>query len=162
MMKMWIAILAFGLLMLSMPFCSASITRDQLALGGITTGASEAYVQSIYGPPDERKELMGLFDLEYNYGGTFSICFDKDPTTGEYFVAQLETNVHNGIATPAGVEVGMTRETVRKVYGQPDINVYTKKPRDGLYNVDGQNGYGFWFFFDKAGKVKTILAGAHE
>lgn len=145
--------------------CFAAISESQLALGGITPGSSPDYVRSVYGAPTKERKLRGLYDMSYTYGTSFVIFFDK-VQSGEYVVVAMRSTANNGIKTPDGITVGMTRADVRRAYGQVDPNPYQGNKRDdsrfGMYNVYGEHGYGFISDYDTNGKIKSILAGSHE
>lgn len=84
-----------------------------MALGHITIGNLEDYIKASYGvPTDIIKDLDG--EYTYVYGKDFMITFDK-----KHMVKKVTTTANNGIATPAGVIVGLLENTLKKVYGSP-------------------------------------------
>ena len=93
------------------------LQRSDIALGGLMVGTTRAQVEAIYGAPTARTEprmspaLDEMMD-EYTYGTSFKVIFIKDT------VMYLNTNAHNGIATPAGVTVGDPAERVMQTYGK--------------------------------------------
>ena len=127
MMKRILCLIAGFLFVL--PVASAAyndqINRDEhvlqstdIALGGLMVGTTRAQVEAIYGAPTARtepKRSIALDEMmdEYTYGTSFKVIFVKDT------VMYLNTNAHNGIATPAGVTVGDPAERVVQTYGKP-------------------------------------------
>ena len=109
MMKRILCLIAAFLFVL--PVASAAykdqINRDEhvlqstdIALGGLMVGTTRAQVEAIYGAPTARtepKRSIALDEMmdEYTYGTSFKVIFVKDT------VMYLNTNAHNGIATPA-------------------------------------------------------------
>ena len=93
--------------------CSAAnfVSEDQCAIGGITYYCSTDYVKSIYGEPTR------ISGNKWWYGDTFYIAVHDNHVDGIYCTG------HNGMATPAGVEVGMDVSVLNDVYG-PATSVY--------------------------------------
>ena len=100
--------------------CFASIPRSELALGGITIGASINSVQRIYGAPTkieyEDFSMWGGQTRFYTYyygNGSYSVT-----TTNGLGVVGVATTANNGISTPAGIKVGMSSGRLAMVYGE--------------------------------------------
>ena len=136
--------------------CSATIPNSELALGGITCGASEDYVLQIYGKPDKiikYKDAKDYFDgksKHYLYGEDFDIMFDGDR------VFNIKITGANGITTPSGLTVGMKETEIYKKYGQPD----SKSKKTCYYHLQekGLERLGIRFDFEK-GKITSIMCG---
>lgn len=89
-----------------------------MALGHITIGNLENHIIASYGKPNDL--VQGMHD-EYTYvygqGKDFMVTFDKN-----HMVKKVTTTANNGIATPAGLIVGLDEKTLRKVYGTPQVD----------------------------------------
>ena len=111
------------------------LQRSDIALGGLMVGTTRAQVEAIYGAPTARTEprmspaLDEMMD-EYTYGTSFKVIFIKDT------VMYLNTNAHNGIATPAGVTVGDPAERVMQTYGKPWRDTKYEDGRENLVYRD--------------------------
>jgi len=102
---------------------TGDIPKEELALGGITLGATEDYVKKIYGNPTNVTYDYGDFEnahrKTFDYGGTFKITFSNDK------VLEAETTANNGIKTPSGFSVGSRVSDVMNYYnrvGTPGSN----------------------------------------
>ena len=100
--------------------CWAAIPRSELAVGGVTIGASINDVQRIYGAPTKSKyEDFSMWGGQtrfytYYYGnGSYSVT-----TTNGLGVVGVTTTANNGIGTPAGIKVGMSSGRLAMVYGE--------------------------------------------
>ena len=65
---------------------------------------------------------------------------------------------NNGWATPAGITVGMTKETVLRLYGEPD----SQGKGSFLYQSESNDNLGIKFLFNGAGKITSIHVGAFD
>ena len=129
------------------------LQRSDIALGGLMVGTTRAQVEAIYGAPTARTEprmspaLDEMMD-EYTYGTSFKVIFIKDT------VMYLNTNAHNGIATPAGVTVGDPAERVMQTYGKPWRDT---KYEDGRENLVYRDPYDIAIVFrTEQGKITYI------
>ena len=129
------------------------LQRSDIALGGLMVGTTRAQVEAIYGAPTARTEprmspaLDEMMD-EYTYGTSFKVIFIKDT------VMYLNTNAHNGIATPAGVTVGDPAERVMQTYGKPWRDT---KYEDGNENLVYRDPYDIAIVFrTEHGKITYI------
>ena len=76
--------------------------------------------------------------LTYTYGDTFGVRFHQGGYTGQdYGVSEVSTIAPNGIATPAGIEVGMSDSILTQKYGMP--------PK--LTTAAKDNGYTTTYFY---------------
>ena len=93
-----------------------------IAIGGISLGATENYVRSIYGEPDEisydnNSRRAGPINRKtFRYGTSFFVVFDTDNNSNA--VWEVKSTGNNGLKTPVGFTVGMNISEVRKYYGQ--------------------------------------------
>ena len=129
------------------------LQRSDIALGGLMVGTTRAQVEAIYGAPTARTEprmspaLDEMMD-EYTYGTSFKIIFVKDT------VMYLNTNAHNGIATPAGVTVGDPADKIMQTYGKPWRDT---KYEDGKENFVYRDKYDIAIVFcTEHGKITYI------
>ena len=109
--------------------CSATISPNQLALGGIPcVGKGSSYVTKIYGTPTRGlgMESFGTYD----YGGTAFVDFSEGTVTS------ITVTANNGWKTPAGLRVGMTANEAVRMYGDPDKSEARGDKRIYIYFVD--------------------------
>lgn len=109
-MKKFFTALVFVAVMSMSMICFAEISPNEVALGGITLGATRERVESVYGKPTKYDNENTA--LVYNYNDTFKVYFSS---SGMAF--QIVTTANNGIGTPSGVRVGMDASVLNK-YGQ--------------------------------------------
>lgn len=148
-----IAGLALGISFLSMTAVQASVPQDALAAGGISYGASESYVRSIYGAPREVETkydsmYAGSHVTEWEYGSDFDITFVDG------VVRQIEVGARNGIYTQDNITVGSDLSALIAAYGQPDVI----HGDDYIYRVDGDNSVGLTFEIEH-GRVAEFCVG---
>lgn len=131
-----------------------SLDKSQIALGGVAIGSTKSMVRSIYGVPTS----VGRNGSLYNYGSSFKIWFIPGSELGmaEPGAYTIVTTANNGIATPAGVTVGMTPDVLDDVYGTAD------RVED---NRDGSAEYQYWdkdntctalYFLVRDGVIRSI------
>ena len=120
-MKNLFSILTSMLIVLACSVCYAEIPPSEVALGGITLGASPEYVKSVYGEPTSYDKGYGD-SIIYNYNNTFKIMF-----SGGKYMYWMETTANNGIKTPSGIAVGMNASVLDR-YG----DVYYDKVENGV------------------------------
>ena len=130
-----------------------TLAHTDLALGGIMVGTTRKEVEAIYGAPTERTEPKQSAALDemvdtYTYGTSFNVIFATDR------VMYLNSNAHNGIATPAGVTVGDPKGKVLQTYGKPWRDT---KYEDGKENFVYRDEYGISIVFcTENGKITYI------
>ncbi len=92
------------------------IPESDIAIGGITLGASVDYVRSIYGAPDSITDINNGKGSEpltlFRYGDSFFVYLNQH--SGR--VAKVESTGNNGLKTPAGFAVGMKISDVARHY----------------------------------------------
>ena len=100
----------------------AAIPRSELALGGVTLYTRFANVRQIYGEPTRTSykdvKIWGgtsRFYTQYYGNGSFSAT-----ATNRDGILSVVTNANNGIATPAGIKVGMSARQLLMAYGAQD------------------------------------------
>lgn len=121
-----------------------------IAIGGITIGADESYVRSIYGEPTDisyesnRCRAGPIHTKTFTYEKTFIIVFD----TENHKVFEVKSTGNNGLKTPAGFTVGMKLSDVLEHYGfgRGDEN-YLAYNANWWYNIG---------FTAKNGKITEI------
>lgn len=159
-MKKWMALALAVPLVCSVEMAEASITRDDLSLGGISQGMDMDYVKQIYGKPDSEKvePIMGWsgWYRALKYGDTITVYCDGDTKTGPMQVTFVESKGNNGFETPRGLHVGSKAGEVVKAYGYPDIvvqgNIY-------VYYPDSNDKHFRLMFWVEKGIVTEIFAG---
>ena len=110
-MKKFAALLCGALLALSAADCSAFISTDKIAIGGVRPGMTQEDLIRIAGQPDEK-----TVDHEnWYYYNVFAVEFDDD--TG--LIGEVKTR-YNTVATPDGVFVGYNENVLTKIYGTAD------------------------------------------
>ena len=125
------------------------LTGDEIAIGGVSPGASKEYVRSIYGEPGKLSKWVNDYGSnceKWVYGDSFEVWFTKDEVT------LLRTTAPNGLATPAGIKVGSRASEVLEKYGEPLSRQSTQ------YWYKGPRDYDFVFVI-KDGVVSYIGAG---
>ena len=76
--------------------------------------------------------------LTYTYGQTFGVRFHQGGySRQDYGASEVSTIAPNGIATPAGIEVGMSDQILQKKYGMPTH----------LTTASQENGYTTTYFY---------------
>lgn len=109
-----------------------SVPATEATLGGIRLGSSVEYMYQVYGSPTERfwaKSYMNQRELFFRYGNGFYIL------PGRSTIQELYTDRNNGIATPAGITVGVPKTTVEYLYGEAD---YMNSGRVRYYTTEGK------------------------
>ena len=145
--------------------CFASIPDSELYIGGIGIGTTNQEVQTIYGDPwaltsqGKNHKLWKGEVKTYEYGKekTYKIIFNDNK------VIQVYSKANNGLETPAGLHVGLTKEDVLDFYGEPDIiNEYNGKDK-WFYASETNEHKGMAIVIDnKTEKVKEITVGLFE
>ena len=111
-------------------FAAKVIDTDRAALGGITIGSKVDYVRSIYGDPDNIRELDDG-TVEWYYGDTFQMRFIDGRAM---FVC---SSGPNGLNTPDDVGVGMKGKRAKKVFGRPTEKLKFDKRQVYIYDGAG-------------------------
>ena len=106
-----------------LPNCSARIPASEFVLGYIKIMDSMDKVKKIYGEPFESVagDVSGYESRWYThyYGnGDFFVVVSRNKNRETVFV--VNTTANNGIATKAGIKVGMTKQQLISAYGYPD------------------------------------------
>lgn len=117
-MRLKSLLLLICILCLNISICSAAkvLNVDQAAIGGISIGSRTEYIKGIYGEPNSIRIDEGSQDTEsqtWYYGDTFHIDFVNG------MVSSVVTSGNNGLATPAGITVGMKKKAMKSKYGSP-------------------------------------------
>ena len=144
-------------MMMAMTVCMASVPDSEISIGGVSYGSSIDDVRNSYGAPDKvdttnRHPLWRGFVDTYYYGSSFKVIFSDGNTLF------ISSTANNGLGTPAGVLVGMNRNTLRDVYGSPDghaSNYY-------FYQSESNSYVGLKFMLNSQGKITAIYAGSFD
>lgn len=133
-----------------LPNCSARIHESEFVLGEIATGDSMDKVRRIYGEPS--KSIPGEISAyesrwyTYYYGdGNFYVETSK--SKNHDIVLVVVTTANNGIATKAGIKVGMTKQQLVAAYGNPD-KIETKSDGSQYFGYLQQKPEGARVFSD--------------
>ncbi|BEU86597.1 hypothetical protein TAMA11512_00610 [Selenomonas sp. TAMA-11512] len=115
----------------------------EMSLSGVHIGMSRAEVEEILGEPTLRTKpyyapAHDTWRDSYNYEWSLNVDFDGDS------VMSLGTNKRNGIATPAGLEVGDTVEKMQRIYGKGYHYFFFDQETFEYHN----NGAGDYAFYD--------------
>lgn len=127
-----------GAMMMTGAVCSATISTNQLEIGGIKCGATISDVEKVFGQPlkIEREIKRGVEKIEYEYRD-FEIKFINGR------VQEFEVDYNGNLKTAAGIGVGSTVADVERAYGRPD-SIHKDRYKDDfqdkyIYYVDGTN-----------------------
>ncbi len=157
-MNRWIkkAVVAiFPLCILTTGTAMASISNNEINLGGLTPTTSIEYMESIYGAPDrvETKYSDGQTMHVYHYGNSVEVNSFRKPTT-----AIVRISANNGWATPAGVTVGMDKSVITNIYGSPDFK-YKGNSGETVYEYHDTHAVSSLSFGIKKNKISWISIG---
>ncbi|WP_457095894.1 hypothetical protein [Lysobacter sp. P5_B9] len=131
--------------LLLLALATASPPGQELSLGSIVLGQSEASVVELLGQPQSRTEGgSDYLPTKLSYPG-FTVLLDEQGVGG-----LISTN--GKFCTPAGACPGMAYAKVQRIYGAALVTELIKgSPVGYVY------GEGCWLeFTQKAGKVQTI------
>ena len=132
--------------------CAASVSSDQISVGGIYYGESLDEVKAVYGTPTETKYRQSQhYDgqaVEYEFGE------DLEVTLVNGTVRNVEVSGHSSLVTPAGVRVGMSKSELYRIYGEPDMIRGDKL----VYRCDSDANLGLVFEMSN-GQIEEIEAG---
>ena len=110
-MKKIFAILCGIIISISAANCSATVPKDEIAIGGIRPGITANELISIAGNPVSRNDKGN----EWYYNG-FKVEFDDDAPN---FIDEITTR-ENSFPTPGGVYVGYEDSILTRIYGTAD------------------------------------------
>lgn len=145
----------FPLCILTTGTAMASISDNEINLGGLTPTTSIEYMEGIYGVPDkvETKHSDGQNMHVYYYGNSVKVISFRKPITS---IVQITAN--NGWATSAGVTVGMDKSVVTNIYGVPDSK-YKGNNGETVYEYRDTHAVSYLSFGIKKDKVSWISMG---
>ena len=129
------------------------IAREELLLGDIAYGATEADVRARYGSPFEMESersmrYAGKEVVEYAYTDNFSL------ELVDGLVRLVKISERSALSSGRGVRIGTPVEELRRVYGEPSM-VYGE---DYIYFFEEDPTVGFAFEI-KHGCVEEIKMG---
>ena len=135
-----------------------TVAPEQMYLGGLTCGQTRDQVERMYGEPTVYS------NKEYIYGESLIITFEQFKE-GK-LIWRIVTNANNGIATPAGVRVGTSENTLKKIYGEPS-GVSSPSQSTDYCAIYWYRGYGEdiikeFLFFVRDGKVVKIQLSVYD
>ena len=141
-MRLKFLLLLFCILCLNISICSAArvFNADQAAIGGISIGSSTEYIKGIYGEPNSihvDEDSKDTDSQTWYYGDTFLIDFING------IASCVVTSGNNGLATPAGVSVGMKKKEMTSKYGSPKTT--EKYGNRAIYTYQTDSGVGMVF-----------------
>ena len=128
-----------------------ALNDDEIAIGGVSPGASVEYVRGIYGAPDSASESItksGETWEIWKYGDSFELRWYKGEKEPWLFI--LSSTAANGLATPKGIKVGSRASEVLEKYGEPFTKNSTRLWYKGKNDCD--------FIFDISNGVVTRIA----
>lgn len=144
----------------SAPCIVGTLAPTQVALGRIHIHDSTTRVVSLW---KAATNISGHDAwLTYTYGDSFGVRFHQGGyTSQDYGVSEVSTIAPNGIATPAGIEVGMSDDIITKLYGMP-TKLTTASKDNGYTTAYFYYGYGSEIghelsFYVREGKIVKIL-----
>lgn len=110
----------------SAPCIVGTLAPTQVALGRIHIHDSTTRVVSLW---KTATNISGHDAwLTYTYGDSFGVRFHQGGyTSQDYGVSEVSTIAPNGIATPAGIEVGMSDDIITKLYGMRRSSIPPQK-----------------------------------
>lgn len=118
------------------PCIVGTLAPNQVALGRVHIHYSPNQVTALW---NTATSVSGHGKwLTYTYGDTFGVRFHQGGySRQDYGVSEVSTIANNGIATPAGIEVGMNESILTKKYGMPSR----------LASASRDNGYTTTYFY---------------
>lgn len=133
-MRLVIAIFAVVLLVPSV-IANAKLSSDQIAIGGITYKSSLDYIYGIYGPPDFIES-----GSVYCWGYNSLEVYTWGPHGQTNYATEIRCKKNNGLATPAGVTVGMPVSVLNDLYGRADYTLDSDREGNTVYTYFGEAG----------------------
>ncbi len=154
MLFLWM-VAAFMLIQMTVCQAGGSIPREDVALGGIPLNATEEYVRSVYGAPDDISyKTDGAFGKtrKFVYGTSFFVTFNNRDK-----VIDVMSNGNNGLKTPPGFAVGMPMSEVKAHYGSVG---YDNQGKDGIWFIRYSSEWGVYIKYtaDEDEMIKEIHA----
>lgn len=104
-----------GTMMMTSAICSATVSHNQIEIGGIKYGATINDVEKIFGRPDKVSTKTKHYGekIKYHYGD-LEIKFINGK------VSEIEMEEHGNLKTAAGIGIGSTIADVERAYGRAD------------------------------------------
>ena len=128
------------------------IPREEIYIGGLSTGCSMGYVQSVYGAPqkkewreDRRHPRTGVYYVTYEYSPAFRVI--GRTTKGQGYEEELDARVYfviiedDSLSTPSGITVGMPYKAVAEMFGESQKRVPTSNDAFYQYSFKGLDMY---------------------
>jgi hypothetical protein len=143
------------------PTALAWLPPSGVAIGGVGLGTTPRQVKKIYGEPTDSRRVYsksdGAYITQYIYGNSYSITFYELP--GGSYADFVNCSADNGLATPAGVLVGMAESVLTSVYGKPDAKAEdpTSHITRYVYKASGGRGEELIFLVQN-GKIVNMSA----
>ena len=109
-MKKLLSVLCGAVMAFSAVTCSATVSSDKIALGGVRPGMTASEVVRIAGQPASKSH-----DGEKWFYKDFVVEFDDDSNT----VEEISTK-SNGVVTPNNIAVGQNERVLSNTYGAAD------------------------------------------
>ena len=139
----------------------ARIPASGVAIGGVGLGTTPGQVKRIYGEPTDSRRVYSKADggyiTQYIYGNSYSITFYELP--GGAYADFVNCSSDNGLATPAGVLVGMDETVLTSVYGAPDVKSEDPTSHITRYVYKASGGRGEQLIFlSQHGKIVNMSA----
>ena len=128
-------------------FCSASMPRNEMFLGGLTFGSPTAQILRMYGAPD--KTEGGIEHLySCRYGDSVKLSYNAHINK----IFEVIVTENNGWTTPAGLSVGMTFDKAVELYGDADFAKFGNDKTVYIYFHSNGNvkDFGFMIVVDNA------------
>ena len=154
-----ILVLVAAFMLIAVPAMARLHSDQDIGIEGVGLGSEMSYVEGVYGKPTTLHDIPAKAGVirpysmaRADYKGHFSIWYIyADRRNG---VIRVETE-YEGMATPAGVTVGMDASAVGNIYGRADY----------VQLVGGQTIFSYVFgnqimnFAVKAGTIRKISIG---
>ena len=104
-----------GAMMMTGTICFATVSHNQIELGGIKYGATISEVEKILGTPNRLETKYKHYGekIEYHYGD-LKIEFINGK------VVEIEMEEYGNLKTAAGIGIGSTIADVERAYGKAD------------------------------------------
>jgi len=151
MKKLFIKSILVFLAFIIMPCITADakLSADQVYIGGITHKSSMDSIIELYGKPHVIKSTT------YYWGDDSLTVYTWDPAHGQKdYAVEIRCARKNGMATPAGVMVGMSENVLNQAYGKADV-VDTDRNGQTVYTYFGEGGPCL-VFRSKYGRIQVI------
>lgn len=149
--------------MLFMPAVHARIPYSYLNIGGLTPDQQINSAYYVYGKPTANLAVRncGSFYInEVTYNSELMVYYINGGRNENGRIRAIVCSEDN-IATNMGVKVGMTKDTVQQVYGEPDKQFVETDGSTWCYfssSADHPN-MPLYFFFNDEDTIDTIVVG---